>query len=178
MVREFKTIISDVMDSQEFSSFKKEHPTYSLAHGFCQLDTDNNEQKTWQLGLYCPDNDQLAVFNTEPISFTGFEKAFKSDKSTITPLSNTDTLISTENALSTVKNDIKATYPSEVIRTVLVIVQVKNDNPVYAITAITDAFSMLIYNIDAITGNVISSKKDSVLNLQKENIPGEKDSSA
>ncbi len=166
MVREFADAISEILDSSMYEKFLQEHPGYHLAHGFTQLDQNFVQTKNWQVGFYSPKQDHLGVFNTDPLELLPFEDAFK-DGGTIAELKDPLSFISTDEAMKIIKALLQEKHSHEISNSFLVILQVIEGVPVYNITAITMAFSMISTHINALTGDIIKENKSSVLDLKK-----------
>lgn len=166
MVREFADALTEVLDSKEYETFSKDYPSYHLAHGFIQLDKNFNQTKEWQIGFYSKNNDNLAVFETNPLKQNEFEEAFK-DGGHIDELQNPLNFISTDEAIKKVKEILNEKHSHEIPNSFLVILQVIKGIPVYNITAITIAFSMISIHIDANTGEIAKENKASVMDLKK-----------
>ncbi|MCA9477829.1 MAG: hypothetical protein KC535_01645 [Nanoarchaeota archaeon] len=166
MVVELNEALKEVLQSKEYESFSKEHQGYYLAHGFIQLEGDFSGKKSWQIGFYSPENDNLGVFETQPVKFQPLQDAFK-DGGTISQLQDPKDFIPTETAISKIKKLLEEKHSHEVPHSGLIIVQVINDIPVYNITIITAAFSMITTHINALTGELVKENKSSVLDLKK-----------
>ena len=107
MVEDFKEIHEKLVKSDAFSSFQEENKGYYLAHGFVQLDSKDGVAKDWQVGLYSPKKDNLAVFETNPPEFISFDEAFK-EGGIINELKyDSKIFLSTNNCLEKAKNILK-----------------------------------------------------------------------
>lgn len=166
MTKEFQEVLEQVRNSEEYKKFSKVYNDYYLAHGFIQLDKEFNQAKEWQIGFYSLTNDNLAVFETSPIKQLPLEEAFK-DGGTISELKDSKKFISTKEAIEKVKIILDEKHSHEIPNSFLLILQTINNIPIYNITAITSAFSMISTHINAITGEIVKENKSSVLDLSK-----------
>lgn len=167
MILDFGLAWEELQASPQFETFNKDHTSYYLAHGFLQLDKEGNASKAWQIGFYSKEKDNLGVFSTSPVEFINFEDAFK-EKGIISKLVfDKEVFIKTTDAVSTVKKILAADYSNEQARNYIIILQVIDDKPVYNITVITAAFSMITFQIHATSGSVLKQEKRSVLDLKK-----------
>ena len=164
-MREFMEALQEVEHSKEYADFRKDYPGYYLAHGFCQLDNNFQMSKTWQIGYYHPEKDNLAVFATNPTKRLPFEDAFK-DGGTILRLDSTN-IITTDKAIKLVKEVLSKDHSQEIVNTVIVIVQNVGGENYYNITVVTASFAMISIRIDAKTGTIQQVNKRSILDLQQ-----------
>lgn len=168
MVENFQDVMKKITKSKTYQTFKEDNPKYYMAHGFVQLDSEWNESKEWQLGLYSKANDNIAIFTKNPVKLQGYEKAFKEDGKIIEELKHIDKVKDVDTVLTTVKSHIEQTYPDERVRTTIVILQMIEGKPMFNITTVTESFTMIITKVDAQTADIVSSDKRSVLDLKKE----------
>ncbi len=166
-MKEFSAVNDELLSSEAYKEFHEEYPNYYLAHGFAQLHANYEANGSWQLGFYSPKKDDLSVFATEPIKHMAFEKAFK-EGGLIGELKFTKEFISTEKVLQLVKDGMKEDYSDQIAMNVILILQVIGERPLYNITVVTQAFAMIVFRIDALSGTIILQQKKSVMDLKKE----------
>jgi hypothetical protein len=164
-MKEFSEIYELVIQDEAYKIFSKQHSDYYLAHGFIQLDHTYAPSTPWQIGFYSKTNDNIAVFDTNPVTLKGIEEAFK-DGGIIDEL--TLPIIPTTQAITTVQELLANDYPNEQVTSTILIVQSVAEQAIYNITVITKTFSMIITRIDATSGELISHNKRSVLDLKKD----------
>ena len=168
MVEDFKEIHEKLVKSDAYSKFQEENKGYYLAHGFVQLDSKYNAAKDWQVGFYSKENDNLAVFETNPPEFASFDEAFK-EGGVISELKyDSEKFLRTTECLEKAKNLLTEKYIGEITMSVILILQVINNNPTYNLTFITQAFSMITIHVNALSGEITKEVKNSVLDLKKE----------
>ena len=165
-MKDFGDVYKELLDSDMYGKFVKEHKGYELAHGFVQLDEKYEVVKPWQLGFYSEEKDNLAVFSTEPLAFIDFEEAFKKE-GTIPKLDYMNQFTKTSEIIDIVKKQLSKNYPSELVMNLIVVLQMIDKLPMYNITAVTRAFSMINFRVDALTGSVITEKKQSIMDLKQ-----------
>lgn len=165
-MKDFGEVYNELIDSDVYEKFYKEHTDYKLAHGFIQLNGKFEEDKPWQLGFYSETKDNLAVFSTKPLAFVSFEEAFKQEGK-IAELDYNDKFTKTHEVVDIVKSELKKNHPSEILLNLIVILQTVDKLPIYNITAVTQSFAMINFRIDALTGSVIKEKKQSIMDLKK-----------
>jgi len=168
MTQDFAQAIHNLEESDAFKDFKKEHTSYHLVHGFLQLDKDGTPANPWQIGFYSNKKDNLGVFSTEPAKFLNFEDAFKEGGVISELVFDKEVFVSTTDAINQVKTLVAKDYPSEQTLSYILVLQVIDKKPVYNITAITVAFSMITVRIHATTGEMLTCTKRSVLDLKKD----------
>jgi hypothetical protein len=167
MVEDFKEIHEKLVKSDAFSSFQEENKGYYLAHGFVQLGSKDGAAKDWQVGLYSPKKDNLAVFDTNPPEFLSFDEAFK-EGGIINELKyDPKTFLTTADCLAKAKTVLKEKYKGEITMSTIVILQMINKLPTYNFTFITQAFSMISIHVNALSGEITKEVKNSVLDLKK-----------
>ena len=168
MAEQFLDIYNEVVDSDEFKKFIKEHPSYYLAHGFIQIDKNKNVTKDWQLGFYSKENDNLALFVTKPkIKFTGFEDAFK-EEGIIDELKFDETNVDLKKVEEVVGGLLATKYSEENPTSYIIILQSKDGKSIYNITTVTESFAMITIQVDAGDGKILSHVKRSILSLKKD----------
>ncbi len=165
LMQEFNDIYDEIIAHDEYKKFSKENKDYYLAHGFLQLDEKFNPSTPWQVGFYSEKNDDIAVFETNPIKLKDVEEAFK-EGGIIDMLSVP--IIPTSQALDIIKKLLAEEYAQEQGSSTILIVQSIGGQAVYNITIITKTFSMIITRIDAKSGEIISHDKRSILDLKKD----------
>lgn len=164
-MKEFKEAYDEIIASKDYKTFAKKQPTYYLAHGFIQLDENFKPSTDWQIGFYSKEQDNLAVFTTNPPTLKGIEEAFK-DGGVIDQLT-LSTIPATE-AIRNVQTILKENYENEQATSSIVIVQSIDKQAIYNITVITKTFSMIICKINATNAQIIEHKKQSILDLKKD----------
>ncbi|MCF7799157.1 hypothetical protein K9M74_04600 [Candidatus Woesearchaeota archaeon] len=164
-MQEFTTIYDEIISSDTYKKFKEKQPDYNLAHGFLQLNGNFLPSDAWQVGFYSEKNDNLAVFETNPIKLKGIEEAFK-DGGTIDTLMMP--IIPTNQALDVLKTILAEKYPQEQVNSIILIVQSIGGQAMYNITVVSATFSMIIMRLDAKSGEIISHDKRSILDLKQE----------
>ncbi len=163
---DFKEALNEVQQAKQYISFLQKHPDFYLAHGFVHLDKNFAVSKKWQIGLYSPKKDKLAVFNTKPVLLNPLEDAFK-DGGIIDPLEQIDKLVPTEDILNIVREELKKEeYAKEIATSFIVILHALKKIPTYNITVVTSAFNIINIKIDALSKEIISLQKDSILSLE------------
>ena len=170
MVDDFSEIYAKVVSSTDYVQFKEKHKGYVLAHGFVQLNKKFEVEKPWQLGFYSKENDNLAIFETNPVKHLSFDEAFK-DGGTIDELKfDPKTFKSTKDVLEIAKINLNEKHKGELVMNVIMILQSINSKPVYNMTFITQTFSMITMHVDALSGDIIKETKSSILDLKKQEV--------
>jgi len=165
VMKEFSEIYETVIQDKAYETFSKQHSDYYVAHGFIQLDAHYKPSTPWQIGFYSKTKDNIAVFDTNPVTLKGIEEAFK-DGGIIDEL--TLPVIPTTQAIKTIQALLASDYSTEQVTSIILIVQAVAQQAIYNITIITKTFSMIITRIDATTGELLSHNKRSVLDLKKD----------
>jgi len=157
-IQEIQELLEILNKSEDFKNWENNNEGFYLVHMF--LMTDQNPQ----LGFYNKKTDKIVAINiTDKIEILPAEDVFKS-KGTIEQLDLTDIKITCKNALEQAYQLQKEKYPAQKIAREMVILQVL-DQPVFNITLITQAFATLNIRIDAISGDLISHKLKSIMDL-------------
>lgn len=166
MVQEFSEALKEVHESKKYKEFAKNHSDYYLAHGFTQLDKNGEHAKSWSIGFYSPEKDNIVSFTTNPITKLPPEEAFKKE-GTIAKLDQ-EGLITTTKAFEILSTLITKEYPQEVVNNYIFILQVIEGQAMFNVTAVTLQFNMITIRVDAQKGDVLMHKKRSILDLKKE----------
>lgn len=161
---DFKTVWQDLQEKDSFQTFCKERGDYYLAHGFLQLTPQGTPSKPWQIGLYSPEKDDLALF-TAPDFQLHHDKAFK-DGGIIQQLTFSDSFLSTESVYERIQTFLSQEYSHEAVQTTLLILQVIDQTPVYNCTVVTQSFKMITLHFDVFSGEILHKNISSVLDLK------------
>ena len=167
MVKQFSDVFKEIIDSEDYKKFFDENPSYYLAHGFIQLNSRFETTKHWQVGFYSADKDNLALFQTNPVKFVGFEDAFK-DGGMIDKLAFDETFVDMDKVNEVVGGLLATEYSAESPTSFIVVLQSVLGKELYNVTVVTASFSMLLIKVDALTGKIVSHKKESLLSLKKD----------
>jgi len=168
MVSEFQDTVEKLYKSENYKDFQKKYKEYYIVHGFVQLNKDFSEKSNWQIGFYSKQKDNLAIFDSNPFKLIDFEEAFKED-GTIAELKKFETFLKTQQILDLLKTHLSTKYMSQIPTSFLIIVQIIDKLPVYNVTTITEAFSMINTRFDAKTGKIILDEIRSILDLRNGN---------
>lgn len=151
-----------VEESEKFKDFKKENAEAYLAHGFC---TFEREQSPWQVGYYSPSTQKITSFTAgEEVIKHDEDEAFRKEGH-VPPLALEKVTLGLEEALAKAEEVRKEGHSAEDVTKHIIIVQTIEGRPVWNITLVTHAFTLLNVRTDASTGERVSFTADSVLNL-------------
>ncbi|MFP4523132.1 MAG: hypothetical protein ACOCQQ_02240 [Candidatus Nanoarchaeia archaeon] len=172
--KSFSELVSDVENSKAFKNVEDEK-NYYLAHIFFQLNNAFELAKPIQLGWYCKEQDHLSMFEitSETIKHNGFEEAFK-DGGIIEELQLTTSSCTLDEAKKIIDEILKKDFPEEHPNSYLCIAQNVKGKNILNCTVICISFAMISIHIDLETKEVIHKQKNSILDLKKETIKGEK----
>ena len=143
----FHEKLKQLLDSQEFKSWKESHKDFFLAHAFFMEDGE------LQFGFYNSDTKKMVTFICgEKIVHGKEEDVLKSDKK-ISELNPDDVKIILDEALEKAKEILKSDYSNQIITKNFVIIQ-NIETTIYNITFLAQNFNTVNIKINAKTGDV------------------------
>lgn len=144
---ELKQAIDKVEESDEFVSWKKEHPTWYLAHGFMIL-----EDKEWQVGY--TDGERVITFFIDSVKIMPEQEACKKPDVKI-PLLDKDKLgLELGDAMKVFEEVKGEKYSAEQVTKTIILVQNVNEKEAYNITGLTQSLKTLNVKI-SMSGEVV-----------------------
>ncbi|MFP4403478.1 MAG: hypothetical protein ACLFPJ_03955 [Candidatus Woesearchaeota archaeon] len=176
---EISRIIKKLTNSNKFIDWHKNNSNYYLAHVFLM---DNQDI---QIGYYNPDTDKIISFiikiNLNDVDkYTNFienedvddfiqiidaQEAFK-ESGKISELNLNNIKTNLDEVLNFTNSFFEKNY-SEVITKKMIILQVIEEDTIYNFTYITKSLNFVNIKVNALNLDVISHKKESILNLKK-----------
>jgi len=160
---DFKNIIGQVEESNEFKTFIKKNPHYYLVHVFTMVDSETIG--VWQIGYYSKDTDKLVVFEShDDLVYIHPEADALKKEEYIQPLDLSKLKISKNDANEIYDNTLKENYPNEIkSKTIVLLQNLPEYGQVWNITLVTLALSVINIKIDAETGKVIKHTKENMM---------------
>lgn len=157
--------IEHVEESKKFKNFSSEKKSdkYYLAHAFASGDAKGISP--WQISYYSKKTKKIVPFTADEEIIQGPEdEAFRSEGHVV-PLNMEPVKTSLDDALKKAYEFKDVNNKAENITKSIIILQQDGDYPVWRITLVTHAFSLLTVVVNAVNGEVASTHADSVLNL-------------
>ena len=143
--------------SMLFQKWKQHHHDAYLTHFFIL----NNHEV--QIGYYEPTKDTMWTFSSSG-TFTEDKEIFKEQK-TVPALEMKQVSVSLEKAKEIADAYYKEKYSGDTISKEIIVLQNLDNKAVYNLTIITMTFKMMNIRIDALTGEIISQKMQSIMDL-------------
>ncbi|MBD3209616.1 PepSY domain-containing protein [Candidatus Woesearchaeota archaeon] len=156
-------VIAFVEHSKKCKDFKKAHEHYYLVHCFCTI--ENKQQSPWQIGYYSRETERIVSFTAGKEVLQGEEDETFTKQGHVPALDAGKIKVSLEDALAKAEDFRQRSYNAESVTKTIIILQTIDDVPVWNVTLVTHAFSLLNVRVHAGSGKVISTIADSVLNL-------------
>ncbi len=160
---EFKQALNILKEKDEFKEFKKENPSYFVVHGF--LTREDSSDEGWQIGFYSEENDNIVVFETEPVERLPEDDAFKKQGS-INPLDVEKIKFNLEEALEKAEKIREKEYAGQTVTKKIVVLQ-KLEEQIWNITLVTASFNIINIRLNTETGDLVSKKIESIMKLGK-----------
>ena len=148
---EFTEVLAKIEENPSFQEWKKNNPTFFLAHGFKMDDVK------WQVGF--SDGEKVVSIVLEPFEIMESAEAVKRDDTTIPEL-KPENVLPLDKAIETFQKMIKEKYSAETVFKTIIILQ-NLDGTVYNMTAMTQAMKTLNAKIN-MNGEVV---EDSIADL-------------
>ncbi len=162
---QLKEKLSLLEKSRIFQEWKKENKASFLAHIFRMYDKANED--VWQFGYYNAD-DTITTFilEQEEVKEIPEQEIFKKEKKKLSPISIEKISISFSEAVDKAKAVQEEKYKQHPIMKIIAILQ-KLEAQVYNITFVTQTFGTLNIHIDSSTGDVLSDRFTSLMDIAK-----------
>ena len=157
MLDKLKDSLEKIKNSEEFSKRKSEQPKSYLSSAF--LDVNN-----WQFHYYNPSDSKVAVFVVEnDVVSINIDEIFKKEGNEIKELHIED--IKIDNVSELIKKLIDEKYSSEEETKKIIILQ-QTEYPIWNITYVTKALNVLHVKLNAISGEIIEEKFESIMKFK------------
>ncbi len=157
MLDKLKDSLEKIKNSEEFSKWKSEQPKSYLSSAF--LDVNN-----WQFHYYNPSDSKVAVFVVEnDVVSINIDEIFKKEGNEIKELHIED--IKIDNVSELIKKLIDEKYSSEEETKKIIILQ-QTEYPIWNITYVTKALNVLHVKLNAISGEIIEEKFESIMKFK------------
>lgn len=161
-------IIEKLEENSEFKKWREENQDAYLAHAFMMMDTAN--ENIWQIGYYHPKSDTVTTFILEgdDIKISPETNIFKKPGAKVEPLDISKVKIGTIQAVETGEGIMEKEYPKAVPMKMFFIIQnIEEQGPVFNMTFITHDFKAINIRISSETGDVLSHKIESIIDIKK-----------
>lgn len=157
--------INETQGNDIFKDWHKKNPECYLAHVL----TMDAEREPFQIGYYNPKTSRMVTFVPTPSGLEVMEEAevFKKEEAKVRQLNIDDIKFDIDHALETADSLQKEHYPSHAALKRIVILQHLKEGPVYNITYVTMAFSVLNIRVRADDGKVESHKLTNIIDTGK-----------
>ncbi|MBN2112099.1 hypothetical protein JW707_03285 [Candidatus Woesearchaeota archaeon] len=161
-------IVGKLEKDSEFRKWRKENKDCFLAHAFMMMDKAN--ENIWQVGYYHPKTDTITTFIIEgdDIKICPEANIFKRPDAKVEPLDISKVKIGTIQAVETGEGVMEKDYPkANPIKMFFIVQALPEEGHVFNMTFITQDFKTVNIRISAETGNVLSHKVESILDIKK-----------
>ena len=155
-----KEVVDKIEGSEAFKKFQKEHPEFYLVHLF-YLEPD----ESWQVGYYSKTSDKIVVFSGDPVTVSEEDDPFKKHGA-VHALDLPAVKIDFDKAMELVEEARQKEHSAELVNKKIVILQYI-EQVVWNITLISAQFNLINVRVDAVTGDVLRVKKESIMSLGK-----------
>jgi len=156
----FKPIYQKLLETEEYKRWRKEHPSFTLAHVFYLNDEANKD--IWHIGFFDAGSDTITTFviKEESIRIVPTEDVFKEEKVAIKEIDVEKVRLEFDEALEKAKEFQKKEYRNEHILKEIFILQHIERGQVYNITFLLSSFKTLNIKVDAASGEIVSHQKE------------------
>ncbi len=156
--------LNKLHSSKEFKDYEEQNNNSYLCA--CFLIFGPEEQGTWQLDYYNKEKHEITSFIlSEKIEVKTSEEIFQKEKKDVEELDLKKLKISFEKVLEITEKLRKEKYKHETPTKTIVILQ--NAKPLWNITYLTASFKILNVKINAITGEIIEERLESVMGFKR-----------
>jgi hypothetical protein len=154
--------------SAAFKQLRSERPQAYLAHAFITRSAEGCG--TWQVGFYDREQDRIIVaeVNGEAVALHPPEEVYKEPGRTILPLKEEDVTVPVADAVATMDARMREAYTGELSNKDIILLQnLPEWGAIWNITALTTAFHVINFKIDAKTGKILSESRESLTTIGK-----------
>jgi hypothetical protein len=148
----------NLVDSEIFKSWFKEHSEAFLSHFFCAVKASFEKNSNWEIGYFNPDNQKITIFVKTESSFIVKQEddVFKKKTTTVEKLEIEKVEKSFDEMVKFCKKKIKELFPHESLRDGFVILQTFENKTQWNFTFVTQSLKFANIKIDANTGEICS----------------------
>jgi hypothetical protein len=168
---EFKDLLKQVQEMNEFKQWKEKNPHFYLAHGFIELNKDFEAVIPWQIGYYNPNSDKIITLKLADgkLDISGEDEIFKKPEAKVPKLDIDKAKLNFSQIIDIVKEFKEKEYKSEIVGKSIVILQKLEDSEeIWNFTMITANMNTLNVWVDASTGEVVKHKLVSLMSYKQE----------
>jgi len=159
--------LNRLKESSVFKEWKKEHDEAYLVHCFVMY--EGHVESEWQAGYYVPGHDRIVTFNIgHEIKISPESEIFKEDSTALKALDIDSVRVDVKKAIEEATKLQQKKYPVDKPQKTIVILQHLVEGTFYNITFVTAVFNTLNIKVDPETGEVVSDKLNSIMNMAKQ----------
>ena len=154
--------------STAFKQLRAERPQAYLAHAFITRSAEGCGN--WQVGFYDRTQDRIIVaeVNGDAIFLHPPEEVYKEPGRTILSLKEEDVSVAVADAVATMDTRMREAYVGELSNKDIILLQnLPEWGTVWNITALTTAFQVINFKIDAKSGKILSESRESLTTIGK-----------
>jgi len=156
------TLISKIENSIEFSNFKKENSKAELCAGFFIL-SFKPKQETYSLDYKT--EDKIFSFNLgENGEVTRKEEEIMEGKNKLEPI-NRGVEIDIEDLKEVCEEEFLNNKIGKKIEKIIAVLQNRDNKTVWNLTCMAEGFSIILMNVDSLTGEVLKFEKKSLFDI-------------
>jgi len=156
------TLITKIENSAEFSKFKKENPKAELCAGFFILDF-KPKHETYNLDYKI--EDKIFSFSlNENEEVTQKEEEIIGEKSKLESI-NSNVGIDIEELPGLCEEEFLNNKIGKKIEKIIAVLQKKEDKTLWNLTCMAEGFSIVLMNIDSLTGEILKFEKKSLFDI-------------
>jgi hypothetical protein len=155
--------IKKLEQSDEYTSWKKEHPDAYLVHAFKMLDKANKD--IWQIGYFNKGTNLISVFLVgAAITKNEDAEVFKEQEKLVHALDIKQIKIFEDDAIKRAEDVLGKEYKGTTIfKTFMILQNLENIGQIWNVTFITEQFKTVNVKIDAQKGDCIGHKLVSLI---------------
>jgi len=158
-------IISKIEGSLEFKKFKGSNSKAELCAGFFILDF-KPKRETYTLDYKTEDKIFSFSIDTETEAITMKEEEIMEDKNKLEAI-NSRVEIDIENLREVCEEEFLNNKIGKKIEKIIAVLQKKEDKTIWNLTCMAEGFSIILMNVDSLTGEILKFEKKSLFDIVK-----------
>lgn len=155
-------------ESKELDSFMKDHKGAYFASAFMISNYDCLDAAPWSLEFYWPENGKVSTFVFDSKwKFTADEDILQKEKRVLEKLDLEKVKFDFDHALGKIKESLSKDFNGDSPFKLIVILCSSDSRPAWNITVFTSTFKLINFMVDAVSGDIASSRVENLLSFSK-----------
>ncbi len=166
--KHLKDNLKKLSESKELDSFMKTHKGAYFASAFLISNYDCLNDTPWSLEFYWPENGKVSTFMFgSKWKVAADEDVLQKEKRVLEELDMDKVKFDFDSVVSKIKDSLSRDFSGNSPLKLIVILCSMGRKPVWNVTVFTNTFKLINFMIDAVSGDVATSRVENLLSLDK-----------